>query len=79
MKFLKNFSEMFGKILFAKFSSKIVLKVSVVKFVLKNCGKFKRYWGICTKVWDFLEFLWNCYQNVKIFVVIFGRFVGNIS
>ncbi len=41
MKFLKNLYGMFGKILFAKFSSKIVLKVSWVKFV----EKFKENFG----------------------------------
>ncbi len=35
MKFLKNLYGIFAKILFAKFSSKIALKVSRVKFVQK--------------------------------------------
>ncbi len=38
--FLKNLYGMFGKISFAKFSSKIVLKVPRVKFVGKILGKF---------------------------------------
>ncbi len=36
MKFLKNLHGLFGKLLFAKFWSNIVLKVSRVKFVEKN-------------------------------------------
>ncbi len=45
---------MFGKILFAKFSSKIALKVSRVKFVEKIKKKIEdilaRYWGISRKI-----------------------------
>ncbi len=40
MKFLKNLYGMLGKILFAKFSGKIMLKVSRVKSVKKILRKF---------------------------------------
>ncbi len=40
MKFLKNLYRMLGKILFAKFLSKIILKVSRVKFAEKILRKF---------------------------------------
>ncbi len=50
MKFLKNLYGLFGKILFA---SKIILKVSRVKFAERIWGKFWRYFG---KVFEeFLE------------------------
>ncbi len=44
-KFLKNEYGMFGKILFTKFSSKIVLKIFSVHVEEQNWRKFWRYFG----------------------------------
>ncbi len=44
MKILKSLYGTFNKIFFAKFSSKIVLKVSRMKFV-KKIRKLRRYFG----------------------------------
>ncbi len=81
MKIFKNLFGLFGKILFAKFSSEIVLKVSRVKFEKKFKEKFEdilgRYGGISEKVWKgFLEILWKVFENMKIFKEICERFVG---
>ncbi len=81
MKFLKNLYGMFGKILSAKFSSKMVLKIPRAKFVQKIKQKFLRYFGkvlgeFLEKYEIFLSFV-RIYENMKIFEEIFGRFVGN--
>ncbi len=61
----ENLDRTSGKILLAKFTSKIV-------FILEGIR------GIFRKVREnFLEILWKIYENMSIFKEMFGRFVEN--